>query len=535
MKKLYLLLLPCLLLAVACNRGLTIEQPEITHNFSTNNLVLERIVRTSEATRLDLTVCCLPGSRFSISPETHLKSSKGEKTYALIGAEGVEIGKKMQSDSTGLTAVSLFFEPLADDEEQIDFIESEEWQLLGINLSPQKKPAKIECLIEGTVSGRPQSTAILLNSPEEVFNRYKKGNIVIPIRNRKFSYRLYTDTCTVYGLCFNDEWINGHAYIKDFFAEPGRLVLTIKDDNTFRVEGGKLNDEYQRLYSYGQERMRPLYDRRDSLDKARKLYTPEVYALFDEMDSCTDRSRRNLLSEKFQNLRVDGKAYSREGDALDKMAQKLLNEIEEWESAQIKEHPSLVTYYLLHEKLKACIIYDKQPAPDSLVDVYRTLYLPSYPEHPFTREIETYLQSQQTFVGGKYIDLVLPDTTGTPHRLSELLQGSKIALIDFWSIHCGPCRRTSKAMIPVYERYKDKGFCIVGISRDGMQQMIRGIRHDGYPWINLIDEYNKNQIFKSYGIDNSAGYTFLVDSCGTVIAAGASAEEMTAIVEKYCR
>ena len=133
--------------------------------------------------------------------------------------------------------------------------------------------------------------------------------------------------------------------------------------------------------------------------------------------------------------------------------------------------------------------------------------VPSYPEHPFTREIGTYLQSQQTFVGGKYIDLVLPDTTGTPHRLSELLRGSKIALIDFWSIHCGPCRRTSKAMIPVYEKYKDKGFCIVGISRDGRQQMIRGIRHDGYPWINLIDEYNavghvpfkeKDKLYKRY-------------------------------------
>lgn len=535
MKNIYLLLSLCLLLT-ACNHRLTIEQPEIALNLSTNGLALESIVCTPEATRLDLTVCCLPGSYFSISPETHLKSSKGERKYALIKAEGVETGKKIQSDSTGLTAVSLFFEPLADGEEQIDFIESEEWRLLGISLSSRKKPAKIECLIEGTVTGRPQSTAILLNSPEEVFNRYaSKGNIVIPIRNGKFSYRLRTDTCTAYGLCFNDEWINGRAYIKDFFAEPGRLELTIKGDDTFRVEGGKFNDEYQRLNFYGQDRMQAIYDRRDSLDKARKLYTPEVYALFDEMDSCTDRSKLNLLSEKFQNLRVDGKAYSREGDALDKMAQKLLNEIGEWEFAQIKEHPSLATYYLLHKELKACIVYEKQPAPDSLVDVFRTLYLPSYPEHPFTREIETYLQSQQTFVGGKYIDLILPDSTGTLHRLSELLQGSKIALIDFWSIHCGPCRRTSKAMIPVYEKYKDKGFCIVGISRDGVQQMIRGIRHDGYPWINLIDEYNKNKIFKSYGIDNSAGYTFLVDSCGTIITSGASAEEMTAIVESYCQ
>ena len=208
MKKTCLLLLLCLL-ATACNRCLTLEQPEITHNLSTNNLVLERIVCTPEATRLDLTVCCLPGGRFSLSPETHLQSSKGERKYALTRTEGVETGKKIQSDSTGLTAVSLFFEPLADDEEQIDFIESEEWQLLGISLSPRKKPAKIECLIEGTVTGRPQSTAILLNSPEEVFNRYaSKGNIVIPVRNGKFSYRLRTHTCTAHGVCFNDERIH---------------------------------------------------------------------------------------------------------------------------------------------------------------------------------------------------------------------------------------------------------------------------------------------------------------------------------------
>ena len=90
-------------------------------------------------------------------------------------------------------------------------------------------------------------------------------------------------------------------------------------------------------------------------------------------------------------------------------------------------------------------------------------------------------------------------------------------------------------MIPVYEKYKDKGFRIVGISRDGRQQMIRGIHHDGYPWINLIDEYNKNQVIKRYGIENTAVYTFLVDGNGTIVASGASVEEMISLIEKYCK
>ena len=534
MKKTILLLLP-LLLTTACSHTKIIERPEIALNSSTNYLSLERVVCTPEATRLDLTVCCIPGKGFSIEKEAYLQSRESGLKYVLTGAEGIEPGKKIKTDSTGLVDISLLFEPIPTDEKQIDFIESEDWQLFGIDLSKKKKPVQIECLIEGTVINRPQSSAILLNTSEKVFDRHTKGNIVIPIRNGKFSYLLRTDTCTTYGLCFNDEWVNGCMLNKIFFAEPGSIYLTIEGDDSVHIEGGKLTEEYQNIQKYGRDRLQPIYDKRDSLYDIEKLYTPEVYALFKEMDNCNDPTQRGLLGEKFQNLRVEGKAYSREGNALQKEAEQTHAEIEKWELDRIAGQPSLATYYLLFEKIKRAVVYSRQTIPDSIIEIYRTLYKPIYPDHPFTRDIEQYIKAQQSFVGGKYIDIVLPDTTGTTYRLSDLIQGCKIALIDFWSIHCGPCRRTSKAMIPVYEKYKDKGFRIVGISRDGRQQMTRGIHHDGYPWINLIDEYNKNQVFKSYGIENTAGYTFLVDGNGTIVASGASVEEMISLIEKYCK
>lgn len=99
MKKTVLLLF-LLLLTAACNRMKIIEQPEIALNSSSNYLSLERIVCTPEATRLDLTVCCIPEKGFSIEKEAYLQSRESGLKYALTGAEGIEPDKKIKTDST---------------------------------------------------------------------------------------------------------------------------------------------------------------------------------------------------------------------------------------------------------------------------------------------------------------------------------------------------------------------------------------------------------------------------------------------------
>mgnify|MGYP000214162162 CR=1 FL=1 len=69
---------------------------------------------------------------------SYLQSRESGLKYVLTGAEGIEPGKKIKTDSTGLVDISLLFEPIPTDEKQIDFIESEDWQLFGIDLSKRK-------------------------------------------------------------------------------------------------------------------------------------------------------------------------------------------------------------------------------------------------------------------------------------------------------------------------------------------------------------------------------------------------------------
>jgi thiol-disulfide isomerase/thioredoxin len=135
-------------------------------------------------------------------------------------------------------------------------------------------------------------------------------------------------------------------------------------------------------------------------------------------------------------------------------------------------------------------------------------------------------------VGGRYIDFTAPALDGTPHTLSKEIAG-KIALIDLWASWCGPCRRTSMSMIPIYEAYKDRGFTIVGVARENnSEDMKLAIEKDGYPWLNLLELKDENKIWEKYGVGNSGGRTVLVNSDGTILAVSPTAAEVEEILQK---
>ncbi|MBQ8695558.1 MAG: TlpA family protein disulfide reductase, partial [Bacteroidaceae bacterium] len=97
---------------------------------------------------------------------------------------------------------------------------------------------------------------------------------------------------------------------------------------------------------------------------------------------------------------------------------------------------------------------------------------------------------------------------------------------------CGPCRRTSMSFIPLYNKYKDKGFTIVGVASELESEDMRlAVEKDGYPWLNLIALRGVENIWERYGI-RSAGEVFLVDRDGTIIAIGATAEEVEQILKE---
>ena len=168
-----------------------------------------------------------------------------------------------------------------------------------------------------------------------------------------------------------------------------------------------------------------------------------------------------------------------------------------------------------------------------LEHLYITIYKPMFPEHPYTSSIALMLQSLDRIkVGGNYIDFTAPDLQGNPVRLSEQIDG-KVALIDLWASWCGPCRRAAKSMIPVYEKYKSKGFTVVGIAREkAMQTAVAAAAQDGYPWKILVEIGDAGNIWSMYGVGNSGGGTFLVDRDGKILAISPTTEEVEDILKK---
>ena len=408
--------------------------------------------------------------------------------------------------------------------------------------------AQIVCHVEGELMSNKYGYNIVICEAGTDLRANDDPSLHVRAVNGKFSKTIECDHIKKYQIFLFNEYRRGYWRFGEFFAENGTVKVKLYADQPHVVESDgeqwllkhQLDSQLEERYGELRDLENLLYDK----EYRTEIYTADFISSKEKLEAelikayqSHNQPRVDSLNLASNQLSSDPTRFTPKGLEVYNKKEELSRQRSDFEYQYYVDHPMLESLYKTLNAIETLndreIYTNFKPEPyERLVSLYHNKLINIFPGHPIHEKIAMAEAKDILMAGKPYIDYNVRNTDGQLVPISSLIKG-QVALIDLWASWCGPCRSHSVAMIPIYEKYKDKGFTVIAIARESRREaMEQAINQDGYPWPCLLELKDENQVWNKNGIGNSGGGMILVDRDGTILSTSTDAEELEPLIKK---